>query len=80
LRYCDRISGTPKKGYLQMRQLLATGAPPGGGVANSDTTAFGAMAAIRETSRRIPKHGSPVGIDALVASSHPLPPRQQRRS
>ncbi|HEY3107242.1 MAG TPA: hypothetical protein VGL23_00715 [Chloroflexota bacterium] len=66
MRYCDR--GTPKKGYLQMRQLLATGALPGG-VAISDKTASGAIEAIRESGRRIPEDGSTVGIGAIVEPS-----------
>jgi LacI family transcriptional regulator len=68
------ISGTPKKGYLQMRELLEQGDPPTGVVAISDKTAFGAIEAIREASLRIPRDLSIVGIDDVVESSHSMPP------
>jgi DNA-binding LacI/PurR family transcriptional regulator len=68
------ISGTPKKGYLQMQELLAQPDPPTGVVAISDKTAFGAMAAIREAGLRIPDDVSIVGIDDVLESRHTLPP------
>ena len=68
------ISGTSKKGYLQMRQLLDSGDAPTGVVAISDKTAFGAMEAIREAGLRIPRDISIVGIDDVVESRHMLPP------
>ncbi|HEV8632779.1 MAG TPA: substrate-binding domain-containing protein [Chloroflexota bacterium] len=67
-------SGTPKKGYLQMRQLLQQPDPPTGVVAISDKTAFGALEAIREAGLRIPADVSVVGIDDVLESSHALPP------
>jgi DNA-binding LacI/PurR family transcriptional regulator len=69
------IAGTPKKGYLQMRQLLERGDPPPTGiVAISDKTAFGAIEAIREAGLRIPEDISVVGIDDVLESSHAVPP------
>jgi len=68
------IRGVPKKGYLQMRQLLERGEPPTGVVAISDKTAFGAMEAIREAGLRIPQDISVVGIDDVIESGHTVPP------
>jgi len=58
---------------------LASAAPPGG-VAISDTTAFGAIEPIRATGRRSPEGGSTVRVDAVDESSHAMPSRQPRRS
>lgn len=68
------IGGTPRKGYLEMHQLLERGDPPTAIVAISDKTAFGAMEAIRESGRRIPRDISVVGIDDVLESGHTVPP------
>jgi LacI family transcriptional regulator len=68
------ISGTPRKGYLQMRKLLDLPEPPTGVIAISDKTAFGAIEAIREAGLRIPGDVSIVGIDDVFESSHATPP------
>ena len=68
------VSGTPRKGYLQMKQLLALPSPPTAVVAVSDKSAFGALEAIREANLRVPDDVALVGIDDVLESAHTDPP------
>lgn len=68
------VSGTPRKGYLQMHQVLALPERPTGVVAISDKTAFGALEAIREVGLKVPDDVSIVGIDDVLESEHTSPP------
>lgn len=68
------VSGTPRKGYLQMKQLLALPSPPTAVVAVSDKSAFGALEAIREAHLRVPDDVALVGIDDVLDSAHTDPP------
>jgi LacI family transcriptional regulator len=68
------VSGHPKKGYLQMLQLLALPEPPTAVFAVSDKSAFGAIEAIKEAGLRIPDDISIVGIDDVFESAYTTPP------
>lgn len=68
------ISGHPRKGYMQMQQLLALPAPPTAVFAVSDKSAFGAMEAIKEKGLRIPEDISIVGVDDVAESEYSTPP------
>jgi LacI family transcriptional regulator len=68
------VSGHPKKGYVQMQQLLALREPPTAVFAVSDKSAFGAMEAIKEAGLRIPEDISIVGIDDVSESAFSSPP------
>jgi LacI family transcriptional regulator len=68
------VSGHPKKGYVQMQQLLALAEPPTAVFAVSDKSAFGAMEAIKEAGLRIPEDISIVGIDDVRESAYSSPP------
>jgi DNA-binding LacI/PurR family transcriptional regulator len=68
------LSGNPRKGYLQMQQLLALPEPPTAVFAVSDKTAFGAMEAIKDAGLRIPDDISIVGIDDVRSSAYTFPP------
>jgi DNA-binding LacI/PurR family transcriptional regulator len=68
------VSSHPKKGYLQMRELLALPERPTAVVAVSDKTAFGAMEAIKEAGLRIPDDVAVVGIDDVAESAYAHPP------
>jgi DNA-binding LacI/PurR family transcriptional regulator len=68
------MPGQPRKGYLQMQQLLALPEPPTAVFAVSDKTAFGAMDAIRDAGLRIPDDISVVGIDDVQESPYRSPP------
>jgi LacI family transcriptional regulator len=68
------VSGNPRKGYMQMRALLALDEPPTAVFAVSDKSAFGAMEAIKEAGLRIPEDISIVGIDDLAESAYSVPP------
>jgi LacI family transcriptional regulator len=68
------VSGHPKKGYLQMREILGLPHRPSAVVAVSDKTAFGAMEAIKEAGLRIPEEIAIVGIDDLHESAYTHPP------
>lgn len=68
------VSGHPKKGYVQMQQLLALPQPPTAVFAVSDKSAFGAMEAIKEAGLRIPEDISIVGIDDVAESAYSSPP------
>lgn len=72
----DPVSGHPRKGYVQMRQILALGETerPTAVVAVSDKTAIGAMEAIREAGLRIPDDIAIVGIDDVGESAYTEPP------
>jgi DNA-binding LacI/PurR family transcriptional regulator len=62
------VSGHPKKGYLQMKEILRLPERPTAVVAVSDKTALGAMEAIREAGLRIPHDVALVGIDDVAAT------------
>ncbi|MDQ5852804.1 MAG: LacI family transcriptional regulator [Chloroflexota bacterium] len=68
------VSGHPKKGYVQMQQLLALREPPTAVFAVSDKSAFGAMEAIKEAGLRIPDDISIAGIDDVAESAYSSPP------
>jgi DNA-binding LacI/PurR family transcriptional regulator len=68
------VSGHPRKGYMQMRELLALPEPPTAVFAVSDKSAFGAMEAIKEARLRIPEDISIVGIDDVAESAYNVPP------
>ncbi len=68
------VSGTPKKGYLQMREILQLPVRPTAVVAVSDKTAFGAMEAIKEAGLRIPDDIAIAGIDDVHESAYSHPP------
>ncbi|MBA3942993.1 MAG: LacI family DNA-binding transcriptional regulator [Herpetosiphonaceae bacterium] len=64
----------PKKGYVQMHELLALQERPTAVFAVSDQTAFGAMEAIKEVGLRIPDDISIVAIDDVAESAYSSPP------
>ena len=66
--------GHPRKGYVQMQQLLALPTPPTAVFAVSDKTAFGAMEAIKDAGLRIPDDMSIVGIDDVHEGAYSAPP------
>ncbi len=68
------VSGHPRKGYVQMQQLLALQEPPTAVFAVSDRAAFGAMEAIKDAGLRIPDDVSVVGIDDVRDSAYSTPP------
>lgn len=68
------ISGNPRKGYVQMQQLLSLPEPPTAVFAVSDRAAFGAMEAIKDAGLRIPDDISVVGIDDVRDSAYSTPP------
>jgi DNA-binding LacI/PurR family transcriptional regulator len=68
------ISGNPRKGYVQMQQLLALPEPPTAVFAVSDRAAFGAMDAIKDAGLHIPRDISIVGIDDVRDSAFSSPP------
>jgi LacI family transcriptional regulator len=68
------ISGNPRKGYVQMQQLLALPEPPTAVFAVSDRAAFGAMDAIKDAGLRVPDDISVVGIDDVRDSAYNTPP------
>ena len=68
------VSGHPRKGYVQMQQLLALPKPPTAVFAVSDRAAFGAIEAIKDTGLRIPDDISIVGIDDVRDSAYSSPP------
>jgi LacI family transcriptional regulator len=67
-------SGHPRKGYVQMQQLLALPEPPTAVFAVSDRAAFGAMEAIKDAGLLIPEDISVVGIDDVRDSAYSSPP------
>jgi DNA-binding LacI/PurR family transcriptional regulator len=68
------VSGHPRKGYVQMQQLLGLPNPPTAVFAVSDRAAFGAMEAIKDAGLRIPDDISIVGIDDVRDSAYSSPP------
>lgn len=68
------VSGNPRKGYVQMQQLLALPEPPTAVFAVSDRAAIGAMDAIKDAGLRIPDDISVVGIDDIRDSAYSTPP------
>jgi LacI family transcriptional regulator len=67
------VSGHPRKGYVQMQQLLALSEPPTAVFAVSDRAAFGAMEAVKDAGLRIPDDISIVGIDDVRDSAYSTP-------
>jgi len=68
------VSGNPRKGYLQMQQLLALPEPPTAVFAVSDRAAFGAMDAVKDAGLVCPDDISVVGIDDVRDSAYSTPP------
>jgi DNA-binding LacI/PurR family transcriptional regulator len=68
------LQGHPKKGYLQMQEILALPQRPTAAVAISDKTAFGAIEAIKEAGLRIPEDLAIVSIDDVEESAYTRPP------
>ncbi len=67
------VSGNPRKGYVQMQQLLTLADRPTAVFAVSDRAAFGAMDAIKDAGLRIPDDISVVGIDDVRDSAYSSP-------
>src|SRR5215211_629921 len=67
------VSGHPKKGYIQMHEILRLPQRPTAIVAISDKTAFGAMEAIKEAGLRIPEDIAIAGIDDVHESAYTHP-------
>jgi LacI family transcriptional regulator len=68
------VSGHPKKGYVQMQEILHLPQRPTAIVAISDKTAFGAMEAIKEMGLRIPQDIAIASIDDVAESGYSRPP------
>src|SRR5512136_2859057 len=68
------VSGNPRKGYVQMQQLIALPKPPTAVFAVSDRAAFGAMEAIKDAGLVCPDDISVVGIDDVRDSAYSTPP------
>jgi DNA-binding LacI/PurR family transcriptional regulator len=68
------VSGHPRKGYVQMQEILRLPERPTAIVAISDKTAFGAIEAIKEAGLGIPKDIAVASIDDVVESAHTRPP------
>jgi LacI family transcriptional regulator len=68
------VSGHPKKGYVQMQEILRLPQRPTAIVAISDKTAFGAMEAIKEAGLRIPEDIAIASIDDVSESAYMRPP------
>ncbi len=68
------VSGHPKKGYVQMQEILRLPQRPTAIVAISDKTAFGALEAIKEAGLRIPEDIAIAGIDDVGESAYTRPP------
>jgi LacI family transcriptional regulator len=68
------VAGHPKKGYMQMYEILQLPNHPTAIVAISDKTAFGAMEAIKEAGLRIPDDIAIVSIDDVQESAYARPP------
>lgn len=66
--------GHPRKGYVQMAEVLQLPTRPTAVVAISDKTAFGAMEAIKEAGLRIPQDIAIVSIDDVGESAYARPP------
>jgi LacI family transcriptional regulator len=68
------VSGNPRKGYVQMQQLLSLPQPPTAVFAVSDRAAIGAMDAIKDAGLSIPDDISVVGVDDVRDSAYSTPP------
>lgn len=68
------VSGHPKKGYVQMQEILHLPQRPTAIVTISDKTAFGAMEAIKEMGLRIPQDIAIASIDNVAESGYSRPP------
>jgi len=68
------VSKHPRKGYVQMQQLLALPEPPTAVFAVSDKSALGAIEAIKEAGLRIPHDISIASIDDVAESAYSSPP------
>lgn len=73
-RHPSISSGYPKKGYREMKDLLALPQPPTAVFAVSDRAALGAIDAIREAGLRVPEDISIVGFDDLANAEYAVPP------
>lgn len=70
----EPLSGHPVKGYVQMREILASDHRPTAVIAISDKTAIGAMEAIREAGLHIPGDIAIGSIDNTGESQFTRPP------
>jgi LacI family transcriptional regulator len=66
--------GTPKKGYLEMKALLAQPRRPRAVFCISDRAAFGALAAVEEAGLCVPQDIALVGFDDTPEGLHSAPP------
>ena len=67
-------AGMPRKGRLEMQNLLQLPTPPSAVFAVSDRTALGAMDAIYEAGLRVPEDISIVGFDDMPPDAYQYPP------
>jgi LacI family transcriptional regulator len=67
------VAANPRKGYVQMQQLMALPEPPTAVFAVSDRAAFGAMEAIKDAGLVCPDDISVVGIDDVRDSAYSTP-------
>ncbi len=67
------VAGHPKKGYMQMHEILQLPHRPTAVVAISDKTAFGAMEAIKEAGLHIPNDIAIASIDDVQESAYARP-------
>jgi DNA-binding LacI/PurR family transcriptional regulator len=67
-------SGFPRKGYREMKQLLALPEPPTAVFAVSDRAALGALEAIKEAGMSVPDDMSLIGFDDDIHAEHATPP------
>lgn len=68
------VSGHPKKGYVQMQEILHLPQRPTAVVAISDKTAIGAMEAIKDAGLRIPEDIAIASIDDVSEAAYTRPP------
>lgn len=68
------VSGHPKRGYLEMREILRLEARPTAVIAINDKRAFSAIEAIKETPLRIPHDIALASIDDVTESAYTVPP------
>lgn len=68
------VSGDPRKGYEQMKAILALNHRPTAVIAISDKTAMGAMEALQEAGWRIPEDLAIASIDNIGESAYTRPP------
>jgi DNA-binding LacI/PurR family transcriptional regulator len=66
-------SSSPELGYLATHKLLASGAPFTALFAFNDISAIGAIQALREAGRRVPKDVSVVGFDNILSAAFQNP-------